>query len=224
MPHHSQPGWPGNTPGRQLDGAVRGASSCRIISQPGRPGNTLGRQLDGALQRLLHLQRPSGQPPATPGSRSEPESSPPQGPDHRHRQGRRGRGRNARSRSAGDLDLDRRRGRGSGNLGGHRLNERRCHDHFGKAATRLTQLPPPAVDQARANVRPPRDLRNNRPRRERCSNNRPLLFNTEPPSTLGAGENMNLRHTHRLLHRCKHHRQVVCRACCRASRVGYDAA
>src|SRR5512134_3360293 len=36
--------------------------------------------------------------------------------------------------------------------------------------------------------------RNNRSRRERCRNDRPLLLKAEPPPPFGAGENMNLRH------------------------------
>ena len=45
------------------------------------------------------------------------------------------------------------------------------------------------------NVRLPRHVRNHRSRRERRSDNRPLLPDAEPPPPLGVGENMNLCHT-----------------------------
>lgn len=163
---------------------------------------------------------PSGRPPAKPGPRSEPGSSAPQRGDHRRRQLGRDRCRNPHPRGGGEVDLDCSRGH-SGRVGTRRLDERqrrkaarrttvptiverRRHDHLGEAAPCSNQLPPPAVDQARTNVRSTRDLRNNRSRRERCRDDRLLLLKAEPPPPFGAGENMNLRHTHRLLHRCKH--------------------
>ena len=84
--------------------------------------------------------------------------------------------------------------------------DHRRNDHLGKTASCPTQLSPPPVDQARTDVCPTRYLRNDRPRRERRANKPPLLLETEPPSSFGTGQNMNLRHSHRLLHRCKHQR------------------
>src|SRR5207253_10827309 len=55
-------------------------------------------------------------------------------------------------------------------------------------------LPPPAIDLAGANLRPPGDLRDHRSRRQARGNNRPLLLGAPPTPPFRAGDDFNPRH------------------------------
>src|SRR5205085_11441529 len=55
-------------------------------------------------------------------------------------------------------------------------------------------LPPTTLNPARANLRPPGDLRDHRSRRQALGNNRPLLLGAPPTPPFRAGDDLNPRH------------------------------
>ena len=137
---------------------------------------------------------------------------------------------NAYPRSAGDLDLDpgvaerlasARRVDGAGPEGSA---ARRaviegmaaavvtdpCHDHLGEPARRVPT--PAASGRSGSDRRPPAAQPPIPPHPARTPNRRSTASRRpEPTPPLRAGEDMNLRHSHRLLHRCKHRRLHRCK-------------
>src|SRR5205807_3810913 len=69
----------------------------------------------------------------------------------------------------------------------------RGDQHLGETVAR-PDLPPPAIDLAGANLRPPGDLCNHRSRRQALGNNRPLLLGAPPTPPFRPGDDFNPRH------------------------------
>jgi hypothetical protein len=69
----------------------------------------------------------------------------------------------------------------------------RGDQHLGEAVAD-PNLPPPAVDLAGANIRPPGNLRDHRSRRQALGNNRPLLLGAPPTPPFRASNDFNPRH------------------------------
>ena len=107
--------------------------------------------------------------------------------DDGRRQPRRDRGRDAQTSLARKLELNCRRGRAL------RAIPYRGDQHLGEAATD-SDLSAPAIDLARTNIGPPRNLRDYRSRRQALGNNRPLLLGAPPPPPFRAGNDFQPRH------------------------------
>ena len=99
----------------------------------------------------------------------------------------RDRGRDAHASLAGKLDLNRRRRRTPSAI------PYRGDQHLGETVAD-PDLPPPAIDLAGANLRPPSDFGDHRSRRQALGNNRSLLLGAPPTPSFRPGDDFKSRH------------------------------